>query len=123
MDAISSFLHFAGEAEHVIVSLAILLCDMIGVMVLMITVVKGVWTYFQRERHVKLMLAHGMALALEFKLVGEILRTITVRDWNELAILGTIIALRGAITLLIHWEIKSERITMEADQKAEMQKP
>ena len=57
---------------------------------------------------VHLDLAEGIALALEFKLGGEVLRTVIVREWTELLILGAIIALRGALTLLIHWEISVE---------------
>ena len=122
--AMSDFLNFAYGIERGIVDIAILICNLIGVVVLMITVAKSVWNYFHHERHVKLTLAYGIALALEFKLAGEILRTITVRDWNELAILGTIIVLRGAISLLIHWEIKSERLEMEADlEPKKRQKP
>jgi uncharacterized membrane protein len=58
--------------------------------------------------HIRLDLAEGIALALEFKLGGEVLRTVIVREWTELLILGAIIALRGALTLLIHWEISVE---------------
>ena len=57
---------------------------------------------------VRLQLAQGIALALEFKLGGEVLRTVVVREWSELGILGAIIGLRAALTLLIHWEIKNE---------------
>ena len=39
----------------------------------------------------------------------QVLRTVLARDWNELAILGAVIALRGALTVLLHWEIKNER--------------
>jgi len=125
MGIINNFLHFAADAEIIIVEIAILLCNLAGVVILMITVAKSIWNYFHRERHVKLSLAQGIALALEFKLAGEILRTITVRDWDELAILGTIIVLRGAISLLIHWEIKAERIVSEGEQEAQKknQKP
>lgn len=58
---------------------------------------------------VRLTLAEGIALALEFKLGGEVLRTVVVREWSELVILGAIIFLRGALTLIIHWEIRSEQ--------------
>ena len=30
-------------------------------------------------------------------------------EWSELAILGAVIGLRGAMTLLIHWEIRTEK--------------
>ena len=70
--------------------------------------VKAIIGYFQKNEHLRLDLAEGIALALEFKLGGEVLRTVIVREWTELLILGAIIALRGALTLLIHWEISVE---------------
>ena len=78
-------------------------------MVLMITSVQGIIGYFKKDPHIRLKLAQGIALALEFKLGGEVLRTVLARDWNELAILGAVIALRGALTVLLHWEIKNEK--------------
>lgn len=39
---------------------------------------------------------------------SEILRTVIVREWKEIAIVAGIIALRAALTFLIHWEIKEE---------------
>ena len=57
----------------------------------------------------RLDLAEGIALALEFKMGGEVLRTVVVREWRELGILGAIIILRGLLTFLIHWEIKNEK--------------
>ena len=39
---------------------------------------------------------------------GELLRTVSVREWNELLILGAVILLRAALTFLIHWEIGLE---------------
>ena len=57
---------------------------------------------------IRLNLANGLALGLEFKLGSEILRTVVVRELNELLIVGGIIILRAALTFLIHWEIKEE---------------
>ncbi|MCD8001692.1 MAG: DUF1622 domain-containing protein [Oscillospiraceae bacterium] len=62
-----------------------------------------------RDEGLRLALAQGIALALEFKMGGEVLRTIVVREWSELGILGAIILLRGLLTFLIHWEIKNEK--------------
>ena len=70
---------------------------------------------------IRLTLAQGIALALEFKMGGEVLRTVVVREWAELGILGAIIILRGALTFLIHWEINNEKkelIEMEEIAKA-----
>ena len=47
-------------------------------------------------------------MGLEFKLGSGVLRTVVVRDWKEIGIVAGIIALRAALTFLIHWEIKEE---------------
>ena len=91
------------------VGMAVIAAVLAGIMVLLITAVQGVIQYFRHDSSVRLKLAEGIALALEFKLGGEVLRTVLARDWNELAILGAVIALRGALTMLLHWEIKNEK--------------
>ena len=52
--------------EYVFIRIAIILCDLIGVIVLLTTVGKSIFHYFHHDRHVKTMLAQGIALALEF---------------------------------------------------------
>jgi uncharacterized membrane protein len=104
---------FASSAEHIFFTVAqigITLLEFCGVLVLVIASAKALIGYFQKDVCVRLNLAQGIALALEFKLGGEVLRTTVVRDWSELGILGAIILLRGALTLLIHWEIRNEEI-------------
>ena len=86
----------------------ILLIELIGISVLVYTVFKALIGLVRRHERVRLDLAEGIALALEFKLGGEVLRTVIVREQSELMILGVIILLRGALTFLIHWEIKGE---------------
>lgn len=49
-----------------------------------------------------------LAFALEFKLGGEILRTVITKNMNELYMLGAVILLRSFLTLVIHYEIKFE---------------
>ena len=93
---------------HAIVEIAIILLEFVGLCILLLSAGKSVIRYFKKDPEVRLTLAQGIALALEFKLGGEVLRTVIVREWTELLILGAIIALRGALTLLIHWEISVE---------------
>ena len=50
---------------------------------------------------------------------GEVLRTVVVREWTELGILGAIILLRGLLTFLIHWEIKNEEKALEKGDSKE----
>ena len=92
-----------------IVNYLILLVELVGIVILVYAIVGAVIGLFKRQKHVRLKLAEGIALALEFKMGGELLRTVIVREWNELLILGAIILLRAALTFLIQWEIKIER--------------
>ncbi len=106
-----AFLH---EGLEWIVEIAILLFEYMGVGVLIAAGVKGLYNYIRRDPQTRLKLAKGMAMGLEFKLGSEILRTVTVREWSEILVVGAIIALRAALTFLIHWEIKNEEAEAEA---------
>ncbi len=58
---------------------------------------------------IKLVLANYLALGLEFMLAAEILRTVTTnRTLEEIMVLGAIIILRAAMSLLIYWELSYE---------------
>lgn len=96
------------EVFEVGVRYGILLMEFVGVMVILITAVKSIIQFCNKASGVRLTLASGIALALEFKLGGEVLRTVVVREWSEILLLGAIISIRAALTLLIHWEIKHE---------------
>ena len=94
-----------------------MLMEIIGVCVLVQTAVKCYIQWLKKDGNCRLELAEGIALALEFKMGGEVLRTVAVREWSELGILGAIIALRGLLTFLIHWEIKNEQKALERKQQ------
>lgn len=106
------FLEHCEELFKLLVQYSILLFEFSGVSILLFTAVKSIWGCLQRDKHVRLTLAKGIALALEFKLGSEVLRTVIVREWSEMAILGAIIVLRGLLTFLIHWEIKTEEANL-----------
>lgn len=91
-----------------IVECGILLFEYIGVIVIIITSLISLYKYVTRKKDTRVYLAKGLAMGLEFKLGSEILRTVVVRQWKEIAIVAGIIALRAALTFLIHWEIKEE---------------
>lgn len=94
---------------HRVVDLAILFFEFTGVIVIIATGIRGIWNYFKHNSKIRLNLATGMALGLEFKLGSEILRTVVVRDFSEIATVAAIIILRAALAFLIHWEIKIEK--------------
>lgn len=91
-----------------IVNWSILSFELVGVIVLLVAGVLGIRDYIMKSPTVRLALAEGMALALEFKLGSEILRTVIVRDVSELYFIAGIIILRASLTFLIHWEIDYE---------------
>ncbi len=96
-----------------VVEFSTLLLEFFGICILVFTGVKSFILWIKKSDFIRLELAQGIALALEFKLGGEVLRTVVVRDWAELGILGAIITLRAVLTFLIHGEIKNEKKALE----------
>ena len=92
-----------------VVELSVLLVETVGIAVLLVSVGRAAIGALRSRPRVRLSLAEGIALALECKLGGELLRTVTVREWSELFMLGAVILLRAALTFLIQWEIRIEK--------------
>ena len=116
------FENVLGHVEHgfeMLVSYSILLMELIGVMIILWTVGKCIYCLIQRKhKNLRLLLAHGIAFALEFKLGGEVLRTILARSFEELGVIACVIALRAALTFLLHWEVKEEHEEDESGHNA-----
>lgn len=98
-----------------IADVAIILFELVGVAIIIRAGLVGAYKYIRRCKDTRIALAKGLAMGLEFKLGSEILRTVVVREWREIAIVGGIIVLRAALTLLIHWEIKEEEKGIELE--------
>ena len=113
---------FYQDTENIlryVVEFSTLLLEFFGICILVLTAVKSFIFWIKKDDSIRLMLAQGIALALEFKLGGEVLRTVVVREWAELGILGAIILLRATLTFLIHWEIKNEKKALEPKENGE----
>lgn len=116
-------LHHIESVFQLVVQYGVLLLECAGVGVLLVTAVKSMIGCIKRTPHIRLYLAQGISLALEFKLGGEVLRTVIVRELSELLVLGLVILLRGALTLILHWEIKTEEARIDgAANNAEEEK-
>ena len=113
-------MEYLEEVLQQIVQLAILLFEYIGVLVIVFAGVRGIVNYIRRNPETRLILAKGLAMGLEFKLGSEILRTVVVRELQEIFIVAGIIALRAVLTFLIHWEIKNEE--KESQEKVDKEK-
>ena len=108
------FLHNYEHILHTIAEISALTLEFIGVLIIVVGSLKALASLVARlvrHRTINIVVELGktLALALEFKMGGEVLRTVVVREWSELLILGAIILLRGLLTFLIHWEIKNEQ--------------
>ena len=88
--------------------------EIIGIVVITIGSLKAFYHYIKAlftHKHypIRIELAHALALGLEFKMGAEILKTVLVRSFSEIYILGAIILLRALLSLMIHFEIKTEK--------------
>ncbi len=100
------------------VQYAVIFTEFLGLLVIISSSLKALYGWIKKNPSTKLHLAEGLALGLEFKLGGEILRTVIVRDLSEIVQVGAIILLRAALTFLIHWEIKNEKTHDEIKKKS-----
>lgn len=87
--------------------------ELIGVFIVGYSALKAFFKYALRlfiftDETIKIEFSQALAMALEFKLGAEILKTLVIRTKDELLILASIVILRAALTLIIHWEIESD---------------
>lgn len=87
--------------------------ELIGVFIVIYSALKTFGRYAIRffnfeDETIKIDFSQALAMALEFKLGAEILKTLVIRTIDELIILASIVILRAALTLIIHWEIESD---------------
>lgn len=102
------FLHTLELYMNYTVEFCTILLELFGIVILIFTAFKCFVEWIRHDTKLRLDLAQGIAISLEFKMGSEVLRTVIVREWEELGILGAVIILRGLLTFLIHWEIKHE---------------
>ena len=93
----------------ILVEYLILFVEFVGVLVVVGAIIKGIVDAIRKDEHMRLNLVEGIALAMSFKIGGELLRTVVVRNWDEILLLGAVILLRAALTFYIQWEIRIEK--------------
>ena len=100
--------------EHfieIILEILIPICELMGISVVAISIIRAFGQYIhglfaKTQCNIKALLANGLALSLEFKMAAEILKTVLIRDTEELIVLGAVIVLRALLSFLIHFEMK-----------------
>ena len=102
------FLVLLEDNFTIFVEYLILFVEFVGVLVVVGAIIKGIIDAIKKDEHMRLNLVEGIALAMSFKIGGELLRTVVVRDWDEILLLAAVILLRAALTFYIQWEIRLE---------------
>lgn len=103
------------------------LLELIGILIILFGTFKALWIFLKDgfslgNRNVKIALGEALALSLEFKLGAEIIKTVIVRDINELIILAFVVALRVVLTAVIHWEVSvANRETLSVKEERDNQ--
>ena len=68
------------ELLSLLIQFSITFLEFVGVVIILAAGTQAVYNYVRHDPHARLKLCKAMAMALEFKLGGEILRTVIVRD-------------------------------------------
>ena len=111
---IETLYHGYESVLEYIASFSVITLELIGIIIIIIGTFKSIVLNFSKiiskhHHNIRIALGQSLALGLEFKMGAEIIKTVIVRDLQELIVLAFIIALRAALTVLIHWEIKTEK--------------
>ncbi len=101
-------LEIGSEVLHTIIEYGVLFFEYVGVVVLIYSGIKGLITYIKKQP-VHLQLSKGLALALEFLLIGEILHTVIVQSYEDIIFIGCLILIRMFLAIIINHEIESKQ--------------
>ena len=124
MDA---FLQNYEHILHAIAEISALTLEFVGVLIIIVGSGKSLFSLVHRliqHRTINIVVELGktLALALEFKMGAEIIKTVIVHDLTELAVLGIVILIRALLAFLIHWEMKMEKKDEEKENEKKEEK-
>lgn len=110
-----------------IANFAIYTLELVGILIIVAGSFKSIWSLLSKltgkhNSNIVIGLGKTLALALEFKMGAEIVKTVIVRDLTELGILAIVITLRAILSLLIHWEIKNEKMSEREEHSVHNEK-
>ena len=97
-EAITSFVHD-------IAGISIDIMELLSIGIILFTTVQAFVKLLKKDPNARIYLLHGQSIGLTFKLGSEILRTVTVRNMDEILQIAMLIVIKAAMTWLIHWEL------------------
>jgi uncharacterized membrane protein len=110
----TAFLGAYQQLLHSIAELTAYTLELVGILIIVIGSVRALVRLLRHIRsrghfNVVIDLGRALALALEFKMGAEIIKTVIIHDIRELITLAIVILIRALLSVIIHWEIKMER--------------
>ena len=106
---------------EIVLPYIISILEIMGIIIVIWSGIKAFWqfirnTFFKKNYDLQYQFATGLATALEFKMAAEILKTVLVRDINELIMLGAVIVLRALVTILLRFETRGAKRKEKTEQ-------
>ena len=110
----TAFLGAYQQLLHSIAELTAYTLELVGILIIVFGSVRALVRLLCHIRsrghfNVVIDLGRALALALEFKMGAEIIKTVIIHDIKELITLAIVILIRALLSVIIHWEIKMER--------------
>ena len=100
----------------IVIKYSVLILEIIGAILILYRCVLAVIRLFRGSAVLcRASITDGITTGLSFLLVSEVLKTIIDRDWTSIGMTCAILLMRAAISVLVHWESKTER--HEAEEK------
>lgn len=99
----------------VIAGLSIDFMELLSIGIIVYTTFFAFYKLLKKDPNARIYLLHGQSIGLTFKLGSEILRTVTVRNMDEILQIAMLIVIKPAMTWLIHWELSG--IEQEQESK------
>lgn len=105
------------ELEYIIKIIVPYIChslEFIGIFIICVGAIKTFYEYVKtiknpNKNKIKMDFAESVALALDYKLAGEIIKTVTIKSMEELYVLGAVVILRVVLTFVVQWEISQDK--------------
>lgn len=109
----ANFIEMFKNILNPIAEISASMLELVGIIIIVIgsarALVKLIRCLIKKQPfHVVIDLGKALALALEFKMGAEIIKTVIIHNLEELAILGVVIIIRALLAFIIHWEMRIE---------------
>ncbi len=104
--------------------------ESIGIAIILFATIQTVWMLIKggmnfSDTRPGLKLSQALALALQYIMAGEILKTIIIQSRDDIFLLAGVVVLRVALAFVVHWEIKaaSEEVNLTESLESEKKEP